>query len=582
MAHQRRYKREKSSDNYITLAPSYELVLSHDEPSQIESTLAVTVEEGQSLNLKCTAGEGIDEQTLRFERELVEVKGRRSPRSVSQQIFNFEDATHSGLYECFARTSSGEEHSRKMRVSTKAVLPKDFVPCAGDDDYCGSNGRCGLKSNDKICVCDPGYVGQRCEHLLVKDYLRMSLSVTTAKVVVGAGGTLNIVLIFLTLLFACLFLKQRRRVRLLESRLPPSNDEKMFFVKPRNPYSDGDSINHDKAHLTRSFAFDEPLARPSRFSAIRKIRVAIRSITSSVIVPLNNESPSCSYNKNQPVFMLSTTIGWKTEMPKRREQLQILMKLLVVLLFFTGTAYCGIYHRPLSGYEYGGEAENAYAQYVASQSPPAPVTDYTAGVQADAPRQSLQKGGRVKTQQAGRDLSTRANQQKAKQGQKATLTGGNQKIAVGSKSTTNTKQITNQSVDNNVKQVNFNGSPGQFDRIAAMVGAQAKQADAPPCAPRSYDARRPVPKPAPRPRPPQKKATGEIASLVRNAEGNANKSSSANQTAKQSQKNTQTGATIQNSLNNFNQIDVQQKNIQNVNQGTGAQKADDAPLSSPY
>ncbi|KAL6738712.1 hypothetical protein Aduo_012229 [Ancylostoma duodenale] len=302
MAHQRRYKREKSSDNYVALAPSYELVLSHDEPSQIESTLAVTVEEGQSLNLKCTAGEGIDERTLRFERELVEVKGRRSPRSVSQQIFNFEDATHSGLYECFARTSTGEEHSRKMRVSTKAVLPKDFVPCAGDDDYCGSNGRCGLKSNDKICVCDPGYAGQRCEHLLVKDYLRMSLSVTTAKVVVGAGGTLNIVLIFLTLLFACLFLKQRRRVRLLETRLPPSSDEEMFFVKPRNPYSDGDSVSHDKAHLTRSFAFDEPLTRTSRISAIRKIRVAIRNATSSVIIPLIHESPPRCFNKNRFVF----------------------------------------------------------------------------------------------------------------------------------------------------------------------------------------------------------------------------------------------------------------------------------------
>ncbi|VDM75663.1 unnamed protein product [Strongylus vulgaris] len=123
MAHHRRYK--KSAGNYITLAPSYELVLSKNEPSQIDSTLAVTVEEGQSLNLKCTAGEGIDERTLRFEKELEEVKGRRSPRSVSQEIFNFEDAAHSGLYECFARTSNGEEYSRKMRVSTK-VRSADF------------------------------------------------------------------------------------------------------------------------------------------------------------------------------------------------------------------------------------------------------------------------------------------------------------------------------------------------------------------------------------------------------------------------------------------------------------------------
>ncbi|KAL6738713.1 hypothetical protein Aduo_012230 [Ancylostoma duodenale] len=153
--------------------------------------------------------------------------------------------------------------------------------------------------------------------------------------------------------------------------------------------------------------------------------------------------------------------------------------------------------------------------------------------------------------------------------------------AVGSKSTTNTKQITKQSVENNVKQVNINAGPGQFEQAVALIGAYPKQADAAPCAPHAYDARRPVQTPRPRP-PPPRKPTGKIASLVRNAEGNASKTSSANQTAKQSQKNTQTGASIQNSLNNFNQIDVQQKNAQNVNQGTGAQKADDAPLSSPY
>ncbi|VDO90012.1 unnamed protein product [Heligmosomoides polygyrus] len=123
MIHHSRHKREKAAavaaEKYISLAPSYELVLSHDEPPHIDSTLAVTVEEGQTVRLKCTAGEGIDVETLKFERELEEVHGKRSPRSVSQHIFNFDDATHSGLYECFARTSDGEEHSRKMRVSTK-------------------------------------------------------------------------------------------------------------------------------------------------------------------------------------------------------------------------------------------------------------------------------------------------------------------------------------------------------------------------------------------------------------------------------------------------------------------------------
>ncbi|PIO55724.1 hypothetical protein TELCIR_22888, partial [Teladorsagia circumcincta] len=242
--------------------------------------------------LKCTAGEGIDEQTLKFERELEEVHGKRTPRSVSQHIFNFDDEAHSGLYECFARTKSGEEHSRKMRVSTKAVLPRDFVPCPNGDDFCGANGRCGLKSQDKICVCDPGYVGQQCEHLLVKDYL-----ITTAKVVAGAGGTLNVVLIFLTVLFATLFIKERKRLRILRSQHSTtihSVEEQTFFVKPHNPYNDTDSPSREKVHLQRSNAFDRSIHRSTRPSAFRRFRIAVRDRLSAKPSGITAETPPVS------------------------------------------------------------------------------------------------------------------------------------------------------------------------------------------------------------------------------------------------------------------------------------------------
>ncbi|KAK5984514.1 EGF domain-containing protein, partial [Trichostrongylus colubriformis] len=219
------------------------------------------------------------------------IHGKRTPRSVSQHIFNFEDATHSGLYECFARTSSGEEHSRKMRVSTKAVLPRDFVPCPNGDDYCGANGRCGMKNEDKICVCDPGYVGQQCEHLLVKDYLSDSISVTTAKVVAGAGGTLNVALIFLTVLFATLFIKERKRLRLLRSQQLHSVEELTFFVKPQNPYNEPDSISREKVHLQRSYAFDQSIHRTTRPSAFRRFRIAIRDRLSTKPSGISAETP---------------------------------------------------------------------------------------------------------------------------------------------------------------------------------------------------------------------------------------------------------------------------------------------------
>ncbi|KAJ1374808.1 hypothetical protein KIN20_037575 [Parelaphostrongylus tenuis] len=270
MIHYRRHRRDELVEKYVPLAPSYELILSKNQPPHIDSTMAVTAEEGQQLYLMCTAGEGIDEKTLKFERQFEEVKGQRSPRSVRKHIPVFEDATHSGLYECFARTSTGEEHSRKLRVSTKAVLPKSFTPCDTADDFCGSNGRCGMKNNDKICVCDPGYVGQHCEHLLVKDYL-----LTTVKVVAGAGGTLNVTFIFLTLLFACLFFKARKRLRLLQSQLVLPTEEQIFVTKPQNPYDGGD-VHPEKTSLTKPYISDRPLSRSTRLSTLRKFRNVIR------------------------------------------------------------------------------------------------------------------------------------------------------------------------------------------------------------------------------------------------------------------------------------------------------------------
>ncbi|KJH52656.1 EGF-like domain protein [Dictyocaulus viviparus] len=301
MARYRRLERDQQNENYVALAPTYELVLTYNEPPHIDSTLAVSIEEGQALHLKCTAGEGINEKTLRFEKEFQEVRGRRNLRSVSQHIVSFEDAAHSGVYECFARSNMGEEHSRKMRISTKAILPKKFIACDNDNDFCGSNGRCGVKNNDRICVCDPGYVGQQCEHLLVKDYLselkflctavtvsntsfvnkENSILVTTVKVVAGAGGTLNITLVFLTLAFACLFFKERKRFRLLQSQKTATTEKEVFLTSPQNPYQKDDK-SLEMANLTKLNTSDQKLSHTTRFSTLRKFHSAIRERLSSM------------------------------------------------------------------------------------------------------------------------------------------------------------------------------------------------------------------------------------------------------------------------------------------------------------
>ncbi|KAK6025981.1 hypothetical protein OSTOST_08103 [Ostertagia ostertagi] len=252
------------------------------EPPHIDSTLSVTVEEGQTLRLKCTAGEGIDEETLKFERELEEVHGKRTPRSVSQHIFNFDDTAHSGLYECFARTKSGEEHSRKMRVSTKM--------------------RSRLRGT--------AMRAPPCKRLLI----------TTAKVVAGAGGTLNVVLIFLTVLFATLFIKERQYicswqenkkqqvVHVLSRRqsVYDSYDlnsftqwkSKTFFVKPHNPYNDTDGTSREKVHLQRSNAFDRSIHRSTRPSAFRRFRIAIRDRLSAKPSGISAETPPILQSHN--------------------------------------------------------------------------------------------------------------------------------------------------------------------------------------------------------------------------------------------------------------------------------------------
>uniref|UniRef100_A0A1I7WN54 Ig-like domain-containing protein n=1 Tax=Heterorhabditis bacteriophora TaxID=37862 RepID=A0A1I7WN54_HETBA len=136
--------------------------------------MSVVVEEGQAITLRCTAGEGIETETLIFERGNHNIEGNRTRESVTQFIPSFKYASHSGLYHCSAQSSAGEYHSRRMRLSTKATVNIISEPCPPEDDFCGSYGTCNMELGNRFCICNGGYMGKNCENLLVQDYLSTS------------------------------------------------------------------------------------------------------------------------------------------------------------------------------------------------------------------------------------------------------------------------------------------------------------------------------------------------------------------------------------------------------------------------
>ncbi|RCN29285.1 hypothetical protein ANCCAN_24961, partial [Ancylostoma caninum] len=139
------------------------------------------------------------------------------------------------------------------------------------------------------------------------------------------------------------------------------------------------------------------------------------------------------------------------------------MKLLVLLALVPLTVQFPKYQVQRSGYGDNNEHE---VQNSAGGSPHNKPVDYTSATADDSPKQvgpgikvGNQVDNRIKSQQAGRDLTTKGNAQTNKQNQNANLSGGNQKAYTGSQSTSNNKQTTNQNVNNNIGQENSNYHP---------------------------------------------------------------------------------------------------------------------------
>ncbi|RCN48079.1 hypothetical protein ANCCAN_05905 [Ancylostoma caninum] len=148
------------------------------------------------------------------------------------------------------------------------------------------------------------------------------------------------------------------------------------------------------------------------------------------------------------------------------------MKTCFLLLGVVACAFAQ-YETQSSGYG----SNNAQAvQDVAKKSPNHKPVDYTK-TSNDAPQKQSkvgnQVGNQIKSQQAGRVLTTKKNEQKSKQNKTANLTGGNQNAKPVSGSESNNKQKTNQNVVNNVGQSNKNV---QAVNVAQHVGLK----DAPP------------------------------------------------------------------------------------------------------
>ncbi|GMS91627.1 hypothetical protein PENTCL1PPCAC_13802, partial [Pristionchus entomophagus] len=228
-------------ENPIPLPPIYELLLEEGE----FPTSSAQVINGTSLEIRCTVSSNeTAEKTINVVHNGQFIDASRSSMSATLKIESFNSENDGGMYECNT-VLGGNTRTRKIKLMQKVILPPDAVPCTGPD-FCRNGGVCAL-TDDKMhsyCNCPKNYVGPSCENVLVSDYVGKSI-LTQTKVGVAAGGTCNLVFIFLFVVFGLLFFRERKRRRRVEGMMNKLNHHYHFESLPlvkehlytENPYS---------------------------------------------------------------------------------------------------------------------------------------------------------------------------------------------------------------------------------------------------------------------------------------------------------------------------------------------------------
>ncbi|GMT22127.1 hypothetical protein PFISCL1PPCAC_13424 [Pristionchus fissidentatus] len=244
------------------LTPIYELILEEGAPP--DSSTAHVIE-GTSLEVRCTVtGNDVEDKTITILRDSQRIEPERSTMSAVLKIPSFHHERDGGMYEC-STVIKEKKIRRKLRLRHKAVLPPDMEPCAGNDS-CRNGGVCGLIDDaTSICICPEGYVGPRCEDVLVRDFI-----VTRTKMGVAAGGTANLIFVVFAIVLGLLFLRERKRRRHVEHLISEISEGKHFETLPlvKEPFYEKD---RDQATPPSRRSSDLPAPPPEITNPDKKI-----------------------------------------------------------------------------------------------------------------------------------------------------------------------------------------------------------------------------------------------------------------------------------------------------------------------
>ncbi|CAB3406153.1 unnamed protein product [Caenorhabditis bovis] len=254
----KRVKRAQVDES--TMYPTYELTLKPDEEARAITKTLENIEIGSKLMLKCSMIAN-EFDNLIFMAGSDEI-GDEIDATSKQFLIESFDKKNAGMYECGAtRKSDKKYHSRQMRVSTKRENKLNLPTCSAeeDDDFCGPHGACFQDDSRKICLCDDGYMGERCDKVLMAAY-----EVKLLKVVGGTTTSLNIVWFFLAIIFALLFVREKSNTRRLRKQ----------YESPSNNNHKGNEVYRETTTRAEGEQGDEGRDGFAR-SSIKRMRLAL-------------------------------------------------------------------------------------------------------------------------------------------------------------------------------------------------------------------------------------------------------------------------------------------------------------------
>ncbi|CAD6196753.1 unnamed protein product [Caenorhabditis auriculariae] len=247
------------------LRPTYEITINKADGPRPPTKAVTEINKGASFSLKCSASKDFEVESLTLLRESVEKTVTRTGSSITYEVDSYADE-HSGAYECRAKLKESTTwHTPQIRLHKPRVSVMNHLKrCDVSDTYCGEHGTCFLDNGRKLCECHGDYNGERCDSVLMTAFEGMANAnyIRMIKMVGGATTGVNVVFIFLAIIFGVLYLKQKKKVRKMENYFGvlPERDPLYGEYPPlESLYKDCTQNGNTKKRppLQKNYSFDE-------------------------------------------------------------------------------------------------------------------------------------------------------------------------------------------------------------------------------------------------------------------------------------------------------------------------------------